>query len=134
MYHYDIIIIKVTNVTLESKIVDYERVRTKLESNISDLISIKNVLEAKLSSPEVVNHDSIVKDYENKLVNVDQGYRSIVSQLEDRVALLDEENNTLIAGKLQSDKEFADLIYSARYIIVLLLTFSSSLSLSLSLS
>jgi len=118
LIHYDIII-KVKNVTLETKIVDYERVRMKLETNINDLISIKNVLEAKLSSPEVVNHDSIVKEYENKLVNVDQGYRSIVSQLEDRVALLDEENNTLKAGKLQSDKEFADLIYSARYITFL---------------
>lgn len=116
MVHYDIII-KVKNVTLETKIVDYERVRMKLETNINDLVSIKNVLEAKLSSPEVVNHYSIVKEYENKLINVDQGYRSIVSQLEDRVALLDEENNTLKAGKLHSDKEFADLIYSARYII-----------------
>ena len=106
----------------------------KLETNINDLVSIKNVLEAKLSSPEVVNHHSIVKEYENKLINVDQGYCSIVSQLEDRVALLDEENNTLKAGKLQSDKEFADLIYTARYIIVLLLTFSSSSSPSSSSS
>lgn len=105
--------LEVKNITLESKIVDYERIRVKQDQHISDLVSIKASLESELSSPKIANHVSIVKDYENKLVNVDQGYRSIVTQLEERIALLEEENNSLNAAKLKSDKEFADLIYSA---------------------
>ena len=115
-------------VTLESKIVDYERLRTKLEVNIDDLIKTKNTLESKLASPQIVSHEATIHEYEAKLVNVDEGYRSIIAQLEERITFLEEDNGNLKAAKLNSDKEFADMIYSARYYyypidIVIIITF-----------
>jgi chromosome segregation ATPase len=107
--------LEVKVVTLESKIVDYERLRTKLELNIEDLIKMKNTLEAKLESPQIVSHEATIHEYETKLLNVDEGYRGIIAQLEERVTFLEEDNSNLKAAKLHSDKEFADLIYSARY-------------------